>query len=531
MMRTRGLDMLVSKAKQTKQCTICLGPLRAWGILPCGHTFCFTCIQTWSQRDNRCPLCKRRFYHIRDGENFQYGVEHADFRATVLESGCVVCKSKDNEEVTLLCDSCEDPYHTYCLTPKLSKIPEGEWRCPRCILRAQMPQDGDLDFASSVFPTQLGESPAAAPSPSPLRRMSKSESAAPVACEPLEEEEEKSSRPRVRRIPRKRESKVRGKTSRPTMERKITPGTSGSRRASSSSRRPDAPESSSSSSRVSRVVSPSLSSKASPSKSTLPHPPSSSSSVVAHPSNSKLSASRSSSARAKPIKAKKRAGTGRGRIGAKSKTSSFSFLGTVPFIPDWLADAMAEPKNEPSRKNKRQRDFTPPPSPKRQAVGVSCMYKGRCAAEGGLGSKMKPVPADDQFCKAIGKSCSDWKPSWAVCKHHFNLVLPQFQGTSSVNRKARVLTLGREWRVEIKAETKDMFFVQFAGYQSRWNEWVPKEALLELESKEEAGKELRVPRVKTLTDSEPVWRYCFGVVGRGAELGPSGDGPQRMVRV
>jgi len=137
---------------------------------------------------------------------------------------------------------------------------------------------------------------------------------------------------------------------------------------------------------------------------------------------------------------------------------------------------------------------------------------------------MKQVPADDQFCIAIGKSSLDWKPSWALCKHHFNLVLTDFQGDSSVSKNAKVLTMGREWRVQIKAATKKTIFVQYAGYQSRWNEWLPKEALVELESNEGVAKELQM---KKLTDSEPVWRYCFGVVGRGAELGPSGQ-PKMM---
>ncbi len=118
--------------------TSCLSDLRlAWGALPqCNHTFCFACIQCWSQRDNRCPLCKRRFHEIRDRFNNSYKVEQADFRSTVLESGCVVCHSKQNEEVMLLCDTCEDPYHIHCLDPPLSAIPEGDWCCDRCISRS-----------------------------------------------------------------------------------------------------------------------------------------------------------------------------------------------------------------------------------------------------------------------------------------------------------------------------------------------------------------------------------------------------------
>ena len=33
----------------------------------------------------------------------------------------------------LLCDGCDDSYHTFCLIPALKEIPKGDWRCPRCV--------------------------------------------------------------------------------------------------------------------------------------------------------------------------------------------------------------------------------------------------------------------------------------------------------------------------------------------------------------------------------------------------------------
>lgn len=33
----------------------------------------------------------------------------------------------------LLCDGCDDSYHTFCLIPPLSEIPKGDWRCPKCV--------------------------------------------------------------------------------------------------------------------------------------------------------------------------------------------------------------------------------------------------------------------------------------------------------------------------------------------------------------------------------------------------------------
>lgn len=47
--------------------------------------------------------------------------EHQEF--------CRICK--DGGEL-LCCDSCPSAYHTYCLDPPLSELPETSWTCPRC---------------------------------------------------------------------------------------------------------------------------------------------------------------------------------------------------------------------------------------------------------------------------------------------------------------------------------------------------------------------------------------------------------------
>lgn len=45
---------------------------------------------------------------------------------------CEACNKDENDNKLILCDTCDDGYHTYCLKPKLNKIPEGEWHCPKC---------------------------------------------------------------------------------------------------------------------------------------------------------------------------------------------------------------------------------------------------------------------------------------------------------------------------------------------------------------------------------------------------------------
>ena len=43
--------------------------------------------------------------------------------------GCVVCGRDDDHSRTLVCDGCNGEYHTYCLSPVLSKIPAHDWFC------------------------------------------------------------------------------------------------------------------------------------------------------------------------------------------------------------------------------------------------------------------------------------------------------------------------------------------------------------------------------------------------------------------
>ncbi|XP_075987464.1 lysine demethylase 5 isoform X2 [Anticarsia gemmatalis] len=43
---------------------------------------------------------------------------------------CHVCGRGDVEEQMLLCDGCDDSYHTFCLVPPLADVPKGDWRCP-----------------------------------------------------------------------------------------------------------------------------------------------------------------------------------------------------------------------------------------------------------------------------------------------------------------------------------------------------------------------------------------------------------------
>uniref|UniRef100_A0A8C2F1A3 [histone H3]-trimethyl-L-lysine(4) demethylase n=1 Tax=Cyprinus carpio TaxID=7962 RepID=A0A8C2F1A3_CYPCA len=46
---------------------------------------------------------------------------------------CLVCEGGGDEDRLLLCDGCDDSYHTFCLIPPLHDVPKGDWRCPKCL--------------------------------------------------------------------------------------------------------------------------------------------------------------------------------------------------------------------------------------------------------------------------------------------------------------------------------------------------------------------------------------------------------------
>ncbi|XP_078076448.1 lysine-specific demethylase 5A isoform X2 [Mustelus asterias] len=49
---------------------------------------------------------------------------------------CLACARGDDEDRLLLCDGCDDSYHTFCLIPPLVDVPKGDWRCPKCVAEA-----------------------------------------------------------------------------------------------------------------------------------------------------------------------------------------------------------------------------------------------------------------------------------------------------------------------------------------------------------------------------------------------------------
>eukprot|EP00761_Pharyngomonas_kirbyi_P002575 gb/GECH01002579.1/.p1 GENE.gb/GECH01002579.1/~~gb/GECH01002579.1/.p1 ORF type:complete len:240 (+),score=62.09 gb/GECH01002579.1/:1-720(+) len=50
--------------EENEECGICYEIIRSYGIIGCGHKFCFRCITRWSKEKKVCPLCRKRFKTI-----------------------------------------------------------------------------------------------------------------------------------------------------------------------------------------------------------------------------------------------------------------------------------------------------------------------------------------------------------------------------------------------------------------------------------------------------------------------------------
>jgi hypothetical protein len=48
--------------------------------------------------------------------------------------GCRICCRDEDHSNLLLCEACDDEYHTYCLQPPLKSVPEDDWFCGKVIL-------------------------------------------------------------------------------------------------------------------------------------------------------------------------------------------------------------------------------------------------------------------------------------------------------------------------------------------------------------------------------------------------------------
>ncbi|KAK7316237.1 hypothetical protein VNO77_35103 [Canavalia gladiata] len=139
-------------------CVICFTDFSSTrGILPCGHRFCFPCIQSWVDyktsmgKISTCPLCKASFMMIKKVERaastdqkvysqtipcdnsaadifIPMDQELPDIFESSQASACVVCRGREPEDLLESCDVCRTRrIHSYCMDPPLRP-----WACSHC---------------------------------------------------------------------------------------------------------------------------------------------------------------------------------------------------------------------------------------------------------------------------------------------------------------------------------------------------------------------------------------------------------------
>lgn len=86
-------------------------------------------LRTWRQALDRCRSAPQLCLCLLQLE------KAIAWERSVTKVTCQVCRKGDNDECLLLCDGCDRGCHMYCLRPKITQVPDGDWFCPTCVAK------------------------------------------------------------------------------------------------------------------------------------------------------------------------------------------------------------------------------------------------------------------------------------------------------------------------------------------------------------------------------------------------------------
>ncbi|EEB06922.1 CTD-binding SR-like protein rA9 [Schizosaccharomyces japonicus yFS275] len=155
----------VTEDEASPDCIICLSeipvspPSTPIATLVCGHFFHNNCLETWCNVANTCPLCRVVFHKV-DLYEYKGGpwvraypvqdkIQGVSEGPDLSEVRCIVCGRMDQEDMLMLCDGCDDAYHTFCLD--MTSVPVHEFYCPNCMLLNGRLQDSSLLRMSNIL--------------------------------------------------------------------------------------------------------------------------------------------------------------------------------------------------------------------------------------------------------------------------------------------------------------------------------------------------------------------------------------------
>lgn len=84
------------------------------------------CVDQWRTSLQKATSFAQIFVHLSTLER------SVAWSKSLMNVRCRLCRRKGGDEYMLLCDGCDHGYHTYCLRPPLTIIPDGDWFCNDC---------------------------------------------------------------------------------------------------------------------------------------------------------------------------------------------------------------------------------------------------------------------------------------------------------------------------------------------------------------------------------------------------------------